>query len=103
LNEELVTVNSELQGKIDELTEINNDMKNLLDSIQIATIFMSNNLKIKRFTPEANKIINLIASDVGCPSAHIASNLKCKFIIPLDSGRWKWTRDKSAMCSLTWL
>jgi two-component system CheB/CheR fusion protein len=75
LNEELMTVNSELQGKIDELTEVNNDMKNLLDSIQIATIFLDNNLKIKRFTPNAAKLINLISSDVGRPIVHIATNL----------------------------
>src|SRR5262245_21682959 len=60
LNEELVTVNTELQGKIDELSMASNDMKNLLDSTKIATIFLDSQLHVKRFTPEAKRIINLI-------------------------------------------
>jgi two-component system CheB/CheR fusion protein len=76
LNEELVTVNTELQNKNDELSVINNDMKNLLDGINIPTIFLDNNLLIKRFTYHATKIINLIPSDIGRPINHIATNLK---------------------------
>lgn len=75
LNEELVTLNSELQIKIDELMQINSDMKNLVDSTQIATIFLDNDLKIKRFTRDTTKVINLIDSDIGRPISHIASNL----------------------------
>jgi two-component system CheB/CheR fusion protein len=76
LNEELVTVNSELQGKIEEMSELNNDMKNLLDSTHIATVFLDMQLRIKRFTPDATKIVNLIPSDVGRPLSHIVSNLQ---------------------------
>lgn len=76
LNEELVTVNAEMQNKIDELSVANNDMKNLLDSTEIATIFLDNNLNIKRFTSPATKIMNLILSDIGRPITHIVSNLK---------------------------
>ena len=76
LNEELVTVNTELQNKNDELSVINNDMKNLLDGINIPTIFLDNNLLIKRFTYHATKVINLIPSDIGRPINHIATNLK---------------------------
>ncbi|MEQ8170563.1 MAG: CheR family methyltransferase [Candidatus Eremiobacterota bacterium] len=76
LNEELVTVNSELQNKIDELSQTNSDMKNLLNSIEIATVFLDNNLCIKRFTPQATKIINLINSDIGRPVNHIVTNLE---------------------------
>lgn len=76
LNEELNTVNSELQFKIDALSEINNDMQNLMNSTDIATIFLDTQLKIKRFTVQAQKIINLIDSDLGRPLADLASNLK---------------------------
>jgi two-component system, chemotaxis family, CheB/CheR fusion protein len=76
LNEELVTVNAELQGKIEDLSRAGDDMKNLLDSTKIATIFLDSQLCIKRFTPEATKIINLIQSDVGRPVSHIVSNLE---------------------------
>lgn len=76
LNEELVTVNAELHGKIDELARANDDMKNLLDSTKIATVFLDNQLCIKRFTSEATKIVNLIQSDMGRPVSHIASNLE---------------------------
>ena len=75
LNEELTTLNAELQSKNDELSEVNNDMKNLLDSMQVPTIFLDNNLLIKRFTPYATKIANLIQSDVGRPITDIVSNL----------------------------
>ena len=56
LNEELITVNTELQNKNDELSTINNDMKNLLDGIDIPTIFLDNDLKIKRFTFNATRL-----------------------------------------------
>ncbi|MFH0736237.1 MAG: chemotaxis protein CheB [bacterium] len=76
LNEELITVNTELQNKNDELSVINNDMKNLLDSFDIPTIFLDNNLLVKRFTFHATKVINLIHSDIGRPINHIVTNLK---------------------------
>jgi len=76
LNEELTTVNTELQGRIDELSRANDDMKNLLDSTDIATIFLDINLRVKRFTPRATEIINLIPADIDRPVSHIVSNLK---------------------------
>jgi two-component system CheB/CheR fusion protein len=78
VNEELVTVNSELQAKIGQLSQIENDMKNLLDSTNIGTIFLSNDLRIKRFTQSATKLINLIPSDVGRPLSDIVSKLNHK-------------------------
>ena len=75
LNEESTTVNAELQSRIDELSKANDDMKNLLDSTNIATIFLDTELCIRRFTPKALDIIPLSATDAGRPIKHFASNL----------------------------
>jgi two-component system CheB/CheR fusion protein len=75
LNEELQTVNSELQVRVDELSRTNNDLKNLLNSTEIATLFLDNDLKVRRFTTPATKIIKLIPSDVGRPFTDLASDL----------------------------
>jgi chemotaxis methyl-accepting protein methylase/predicted nucleic acid-binding Zn-ribbon protein len=75
LNEELQTVNHELQGKVDELSRSNNDMKNLLNSTDIATLFLDKDLKVRRFTTQAAKIIKLIPGDVGRPITDLASDL----------------------------
>ena len=75
LNEELQTVNSELQVKVDELSRSNNDMKNLLNSTDIATLFLDKHLKVRRFTTQAGTIIKLIPGDVGRPITDLASDL----------------------------
>jgi two-component system CheB/CheR fusion protein len=75
LNEELQTVNTELQAKVDEYSRASNDMKNLLNSTDIATLFLDNQLKVRRFTPQATKIIKLIPSDEGRPITDLASEL----------------------------
>jgi len=75
LNEELQTVNAELQSKLDGLSRASNDMKNLLDSTDIATLFLDKNLNVRRFTPQATKIIKLIAADEGRPITDLASEL----------------------------
>ena len=81
LNEELATVNAELQAKIDELAQSQDDLKNLLASTEIATLFLGNDLTVKRFTSEAAKLVNLIASDVGRPVRHLVTNLDYKDMV----------------------
>ena len=75
LNEELQTVNAELQSKVDEFSRVNNDMKNLLNSTDIATLFLDKELNIRRFTNQATKIFKLIKSDIGRPFTDQVSNL----------------------------
>ena len=72
LNEELQTVNAELQSKLDELTATSNDMKNLLNSTEIATIFLDNSLNVRRFTEHVTQIIKVIPTDVGRPVTDLA-------------------------------
>jgi two-component system CheB/CheR fusion protein len=76
LNEELTTVNTEMQSKVEDLSRANDDMQNLLNSIQIATIFLDNELNIKRFTDQAKRLINLIPTDIGRPLADLVSSLR---------------------------
>lgn len=64
LNEELQTVNAELMAKVTELSRSNNDMKNLLNSTDIATVFLDGALKVRRFTTQATKIVQLIPGDI---------------------------------------
>ncbi len=77
VNEELYTVNSEYQSKIEELTELNNDIDNLLRSTDIGVVFLDRDLKIRKFTPAATTAINLVAADIGRPLGHITHNLDC--------------------------
>jgi two-component system CheB/CheR fusion protein len=81
LNEELQTVNAELQSKVEELSATHGDMRNLLNSTQIATIFVDNDLRIRRFTQKATTMINLIETDTGRPLQHVVTNLAYDGII----------------------
>jgi len=75
LNEELQTVNNELQAKVDELSRSNDDMTNLLNSTDIATLFLDDHLNVRRFTTQVTKIIKLIPGDIGRPLTDLASDL----------------------------
>ncbi|MRR15526.1 MAG: chemotaxis protein CheB [Deltaproteobacteria bacterium] len=109
MNEELQTVNHELQSKVTDLSRANNDMKNLLDSTDIATLFLDDHLNVRRFTTGTSKIFNLLPGDAGRPITDITSELtypemaddardvlrtlifKEKFI-PTSDGRWYMMR-----------
>ena len=75
-NEELTTVNEELQSRNDELSRVNNDLNNLLSSVNIPIVMLGNDLRIRRFTPVTEKVMNLIPADVGRPITDIKSNLR---------------------------
>ena len=74
-NEELTTLNSELQKSLNTVSELSNDLDNLLSSTEIATIFLDNRLRIRRFTPFATKIFNLIGTDTGRSIGDITSKI----------------------------
>lgn len=78
VNEELITVNTELSSKIEQLSQANNDLNNLLRSIEVATLYLDQDLKIKRFTPAATKIFNVIQSDIERPITQLSTNLLFK-------------------------
>ncbi|NYE59240.1 two-component system CheB/CheR fusion protein [Duganella sp. 1224] len=105
LNEELYTVNAELQSKVDDLSVVNGDMKNLLNSTDIATIFLDSEMRIRRFTERATQIFKLIAADLHRPLSDINNELEypdleqdarevlrtlvfCERQIPTRTGRW---------------
>ncbi len=71
LNEELGTVNNQLQDKVEELESANNDMANLLNCTEVAIIFLDNHFRIKRYTPAATRLFNLIATDLDRPISDI--------------------------------
>ena len=71
INEELQTVNAELNSRVEELSRANNDMANLLESTQIATVFLDRGLLIKSFTPAAKDVFRLVESDAGRPIMHV--------------------------------
>ncbi len=76
LNEELQTVNAEYQTKLEQLGRAKDDMQNLLNSTDIATLFLDCELKIQSFTEQTRDVISVIPSDVGRPVADFASRLR---------------------------
>lgn len=105
MNEELQTINSELQTKLDDLALAQSDMQNVLNSIEIAILFLDQNLNVRRYTDRAAKLISLRESDVGRPLSDLATSLQYPTLhddametlrtlvfsekqIPSDDGRW---------------
>ena len=75
-NEELATVNEELENRNAELTTSNNDLKNLLSSVNLPILMLDQSLRVRQFTPQAKRLLNLIDTDVGRPIANIRPNVE---------------------------
>ncbi|MEZ0604137.1 CheR family methyltransferase [Paraburkholderia sp. IW21] len=76
LNEELFTVNAELQAKIEETGKAKDDLQNVIASTGIATVFVDREMRIKRYTPAATELFNVIPSDVGRPLHDLTHRLE---------------------------
>jgi two-component system CheB/CheR fusion protein len=76
MNEELQTVNHELQAKVTELYRASNDMRNLLDSTEIATLFLDDTLRVRRFTAQTRRVYKLIPGDTGRLITDIVTDLQ---------------------------
>jgi two-component system, chemotaxis family, CheB/CheR fusion protein len=74
-NEELTTLNEELQNRNSELSLANNDLLNLFANVSVPVIIVGNDLRIRRFTPPAEKLLNVMAVDIGRRLAEIRPNL----------------------------
>ena len=75
VNEELHTINADMTAKNETMTSLNSDLKNLLDSTDIATVFLDNNLRIKTFTSGMTQIIHLRDEDRGRSTTEIVTLL----------------------------
>lgn len=75
MNEEMLTVNAELQAKIEELTHNQDDMRNLLQGTRIPVLFLDGDLRVRRFTEDAKEIVRLIEKDIGRPITDLNVNL----------------------------
>ena len=75
INEELTTVNDELQNRNHEMTQVNSDLLNLLTTVDIPILILDSERRIRRFTPKARRILNVLAADVGRPFADIRTNI----------------------------
>lgn len=75
MNEELETINVELQSKLDDLALAQDDMQNLLNSTEIATLFLDNDMNVRRFTEQVKRLINLRPADIGRPLSDLTTTL----------------------------
>jgi two-component system CheB/CheR fusion protein len=75
VNEELTTVNQEYREKIEEVGRANSDLQNLMASTEIGTIFLDRGLQIKRYTPQAQHLFNIVEADIGRPLQHFTHKL----------------------------
>lgn len=76
INEELTTLNDELQIRNAELSQVNNDLGNLLANVNFTVVMVGMDLRIRRFNPMAEKVLNIIPTDIGRPISDIKPNVK---------------------------
>ena len=76
MNEELQTINAEMHTKLDDLAMAQSDLKNLLNSTDIAMLFLDKKLNVRRYTERASKIISLRESDIGRPLSDLTTSLQ---------------------------
>ena len=81
VNEELITLNHELKNKVDELSRANSDLQNLISSTDIALIFLDPGLRIRRYTPPAQHLFNIIPTDIGRPLEHLTHKLEYENLV----------------------
>jgi two-component system, chemotaxis family, CheB/CheR fusion protein len=99
VNEELYTVNAEYQRKIAELTELTNDMDNLLASTDVGTIFLDGQLRIRKFTPQVTDTFGLLPQDVGPLHRHLrAQDAPPRSWSRISGACWLWASRSSATC-----
>jgi two-component system CheB/CheR fusion protein len=108
-NEELSTLNEELAARNAELERVNDDLGNLLASVDVAIVMLSRDLRIRRFTPQAERVLNLIPSDIGRPLGDLNPRIEAPDLGALlaevigtgatrernvrdRDGRWYWMR-----------
>ena len=89
-------MNDELHARNEELSRVNSDLVNLLGSVQIAIVIVSADLRIRRFTPMAEKVLNLIPADVGRPITQLQPNIDCPDLGELILGRHRQGGDRRA-------
>lgn len=109
INEELNTINQEFRNKNEQLSELNADLVNLIDSTDIATIFLDRSLRVRRYTPAVSALFNLRPADMGRPLADLAHRLeypkliedagevlrtlvRCETEVRASDGRWYMMR-----------
>ena len=82
-NEELATLNHELNERNHELNRLNNDLTNVLASTHLSILMVTRELRIRRFTPVAEKVLSLTSADLGRPLAEVRLSLNLPDLVPL--------------------
>jgi len=77
-NEELITVNDELHSRNQELHQVNSDLMNVLDAVDLPVVILDVDRRIRRFTPKARSLMNVLPSDLGRPIDDIRPNVEVK-------------------------